>query len=85
MRYLKNYSLFLEAGQEKTAPVITPTRTKPSTTPRPRRPSIVPTERPGEEDAPLATAEDAVKRLNKVYSELNKTEKSEINKYFEKK
>ena len=85
MKYLKKYNSFNEefvASKPKTAPTTTPT---PTTTPRPIRPGVVPSDRPGEEDAPLASVEDVIDRLNKVYSELDNKEKSEIDKYFEEK
>ena len=88
MRIIKSYQKFNEefvvANKPSTTTKPAPTTT-PTTTPRPTRPGVVPTERPGTEDAPLASVEDVVDRLSNIYSDLTNKEKSEIDKYFEEK
>lgn len=81
MKYLRNFELFREAAD----PIVKPTpTTTPTTTPRPTRPGVVPTERPSEEDAPLASSDDVINRFKDIYKELSEDERDEINSYFEK-
>jgi hypothetical protein len=87
MKIIKSYQKFNEefvlnkpGTTTKPAPTTTPT-----TTPRPTRPGVIPTERPGTEDAPLASVEDVVDRFSDIYSDLTNKEKSEIDNYFEEK
>jgi hypothetical protein len=87
MRIIKNFQSFNEElvaskPDTTTKPTTTPA---PTTTPRPTRPGVVPTERPGTEDAPLASAEDVVDRFSDIYSDLPNDEKEEIDSYFENK
>ncbi|MCK9475632.1 MAG: hypothetical protein M0R46_06930 [Candidatus Muirbacterium halophilum] len=64
----------------KTTPSPTPTKR-----PRPSRPGVTPTHIPSEKDAPMAYAEDVIKRLEDIYNDLDNDEKEEINIYFKNK
>jgi hypothetical protein len=60
---IKKYNQFVKTNENAPAPapapgtVPAPTETPTPTTPRPARPSVVPTERPSEQDNPLAYGE----------------------------
>ena len=78
LSYLKE---FVEFGQETEVKPTTTPKPKTPTTPKPRRRSI-PTERPSEEDAPLAEVGDVVDRFEDIYKDLPKEEKEKIDTYF---
>jgi len=83
MKIIRSFEKFNEefiASKPGTTTKPAPTTT-PTTTPRPTRPGVVPTERPGTEDAPLASVKDVVNRLSNIYSDLSDKEKIEIDSY----
>jgi hypothetical protein len=87
MKYVKKFERFISEkfvmGSPETAPVETPTETP--TRPRPTRPGIVPTEVPSEQDAPLASAEKVINRLEYVYNDASEEDRKEIDSYFKQK
>ena len=87
MKYVKKFERFISEklvmGSPETAPVETPTETP--TRPRPTRPGIVPIGVPSEQDAPLASAEEVINRLEYVYNDASEEDRKEIDSYFEQK
>lgn len=72
----------------KPAPSPSPTTIptpRPTPRPRPNRPGVTPTHIPSEKDAPMASAEDVVKRFEDIYKGLDNDEKEEIDMYFKNK
>jgi hypothetical protein len=84
MARIKSYDKFLEEFTFSSPKPETDTETTP-TIPRPRtRPGVTPTEIPSEEDAPLASAQDVIDRLDRIYQNSTKKDKEEIDSYFQK-
>jgi hypothetical protein len=87
MGHIKKYARFVEefvAYGTETKPVTPTTTPDTPTRPRPTRPGIAPTDVPSEEDAPLAAAEEVMKRFADLYANSPKKEQDEIDSYFEK-
>ncbi len=85
MKFIKNFKLFTESQGGSPEPITKPAPTKPGVDPgtRPKRPNIIPTERPSVDPNPLASDDDVITRMSKVYDELSTEEKKEVDSYFE--
>lgn len=85
MRIIKRFESFISEEFVATQPATTPTPTIiPTTTPMPTRPGA-PSTIPSEQDAPLASAQEVIDRLSRVYSESSEEEKEKIDNYFQEK
>ena len=87
MRIIKRFESFISEefvmADPETKPVTAPPTTTPDT--RPSRPGVTPTTIPSEQDAPLASAQEVIDRLSRVYSESSEEEKQKIDNYFQEK
>ena len=85
MRVIKRFESFISEEFVATQPETAPTPTiVPTTTPMPTRPGA-PSTIPSEQDAPLASAQEVIDRLSRVYSESSEEEKEKIDNYFQEK